>query len=58
MERYDRPDDLLSYNEGYRARKDGNPKTDNPYPKGTLERTEWLVGWCDADMAMSTMGES
>ncbi len=31
--------------EGREARRADQPQSDNPHPRGTMERTAWNMGW-------------
>lgn len=39
------------FGEGQQARRDGRPRTDNPYP-ATAKGEDWLRGWDHIDRAM------
>ncbi len=38
-----------AYNTGFEARVQGEPKTANPYPVGTVDADNWIAGWSDAE---------
>lgn len=38
-----------SYQEGYRARQNGEPRENNPYPNYSTEYYNWNNGWDYAD---------
>ena len=37
-----------AYNTGYEAAKQGEPRSANPYCRGTWNYANWLAGWDDA----------
>ena len=37
-----------AYHTGYEAYDQGEPRTANPYSKGTWDREEWFKGWDEA----------
>ena len=34
-----------AYNTGYEAAKQGEPRSANPYCRGTIDAANWLAGW-------------
>ena len=34
-----------AYNTGYEAAKQGEPRSANPYCRGTVDAANWLAGW-------------
>lgn len=48
-------DDPWSYQRGYAARQDGEPKVPPPHLEPD-RRAHWLAGWHDADIAKNGYG--
>ena len=34
-----------AYNTGYEAARQGEPRSANPYCRGTVDAANWLAGW-------------